>query len=49
MKQYSRSNSQLIAHCFFAHGQVEYNNYDKYYAQQEEQEALNRIEMEADY
>ena len=45
----THSTSQLIAHCFFAHGQVEYNNYDKYYAQQEEQEALNRIEMEVDY
>ena len=49
MKQYSRSNSQLVAHCFFAHGKVEYNNYDKYYAQQEEQEILDKIEMEADY
>lgn len=49
MKQYSRTNSQLVAHCFFTHGKVEYNNYDKYYAQKEEQYILDRIEMEADY
>ena len=45
----SHSNSQLVAHCFFAHGQVEYNNYDEYYAHEEKQYILNRIKMEADY
>ena len=45
----SHSNSQLVAHCFFAHDKVEYDNYDKYYAQQEEQEILDKIEIEADY
>ena len=33
MKQYSRTNSQLVAHCFFAHSKIEYNNYNKYYTQ----------------
>ena len=45
----SHSNSQLVAHCFFAHGKVEYNNYDKYYTQEEERYILDRIEMKADY
>lgn len=45
MKQYSKTNSQLVAHCFFTHGKVEYNNYDKYYVQEEEQYTLDRIKM----
>ena len=27
----SHSNSQLVAHCFFVHGEVKYNDYSKYY------------------
>ena len=27
----SHSNCQLVAHCFFAHGKVEYNDYSTYY------------------
>ena len=49
MNYYDKSNSQLVAHCFFAHGKVEYNNYDEYYAQEEKQYTLDRIEMEAKY
>ena len=27
----SYSNSQLVAHCFFVHGEIEYSDYSKYY------------------
>lgn len=47
--KYNRSNQQLVAHCFFANGIVQYENYDKYYTQEEEQYTLDRIGMEADY
>lgn len=30
----SHSNSQLVAHCFFAHGEVQYTNYSNYYKNQ---------------
>lgn len=48
-KKYNRSNQQLVAHCFFTQGRVEYNNYDKYYQSQEEQHDIDMIEAEADY
>ena len=28
---YNRSSQQLVAHCLFAKGHVEYNCYEKYY------------------
>ena len=31
MRNYNKSNSQIVARCFFANGKTEYNNYDKYY------------------
>ena len=51
MKQIDKSNSQLIAVCLFskATGEVKFNNYSKFYQRQEEQEILDRIEMQADY
>ena len=51
MKQIDKSNSQLIAVCLFSKttGEVKYDNYSKFYQQQEEQEILDRIAMEADY
>ena len=27
----TKTNSQLVAHCFFAKGEIHYENYDKYY------------------
>lgn len=48
-KKYNRSNQQLVAHCFFAKGAVSYENYDKFYQQQEEQQIVEAIEAEADY
>ena len=48
-KKYNRSNQQLVAHCFFSKGEVQYDNYDKYYQKQEEQEIADRIEANADY
>lgn len=48
-KKYNRSNQQLVAHCFFSKGEVVYNNYDKFYQKQEEQEITDRIEADADY
>ena len=47
-KKYNRSNQQLIAHCFFSQEEVKYENYDKYY-QQEEQHVVDMIEADADY
>lgn len=44
--KYNRSNQQLVAHCFFANGSVQYENYDKYY---QEQAIIDKIESEADY
>ena len=49
MKQISKSSCQLVAHCLFAKGEISYNNYDKYYKDQEYQHILDQIEMEADY
>jgi hypothetical protein len=49
MKQYNRSNSQLVAHCFFTQGEIHYENYDKYYQKQEEQNIIDMIERDADY
>jgi hypothetical protein len=49
MKQINKSNSQLVAHCFFSKGEVHYENYDKYYQKEEEQAIIDRIEMMADY
>ena len=49
MKHYSKAGQQLVAHCFFSHGEINYENYDKYYQQQEEQRIIDRIKMEADY
>ena len=45
----SHTNSQLIARCFFAKGEVQYENYDKYYQNQEEQHIIDQIEADADY
>ena len=44
--KYNRSNQQLVAHCFFANGSVLYENYDKYY---QEQDIIDKIKSEADY
>ena len=35
MKTFDKSNSQLIAHCFFSktENKVNYSNYDKYYGE----------------
>ena len=35
MREFNKSNSQLIAHCFFSKtdSKVKYNNYDKYYGE----------------
>ena len=41
-----KTNSQLVAHCFFAQGMVEYHNYDLY---NEEKEIRERIEADNDY
>lgn len=49
MKHIDKTNSQLVAHCFFAKGQVHYSNYDKYYKDEDYQQAIDHIEMEADY
>jgi hypothetical protein len=46
MIQANKSNSQLVAHCFFAQGMVEYQNYDLY---NEEKEIRERIEADNDY
>lgn len=46
MKYYYKSNSQLIAHCFFSKGKVEYHNYGNYY---DEQQVVDTIETDADY
>lgn len=43
-----KSNSVLVAHCFFAHGEVKYCNYDEYY-KQEEEHIIDQIEADADY
>ena len=47
MKHYDKSNSQLVARCFFSKGEVEYVNYNNYY--EEEQQVLDHLEMIADY
>ena len=49
INKYSRSNQQLVAHCLFAKGEVHYDNYDKYYYTQDEQEIIDRIVADADY
>lgn len=49
MKQINKSNTQIVAHCFFSHGEIKYENYDKFYRQQEEQHILDIIEANADY
>ena len=49
MKHYDKSNSQLIAHCFFARGKIQLKNYEKYYRNQEEKQVIDTIEMLADY
>ena len=48
-KKYNRSNQQLVAHCFFSAGHVEYNNYEQYYTDQENQHIIDMIEADADY
>lgn len=49
-KKYNRSNQQLVAHCFFSKGEVSYDNYDKFYLkQEEEQHVIDMIEADADY
>ena len=48
-KKYNRSSQQLVAHCLFIHGQVRYNNYDKYYQHEDEEQVIDHLEMEADY
>ena len=30
---HSKASSQLVAHCFFSHGEVKYDDYTKYYTQ----------------
>lgn len=49
MIHYDKTNSELIAHCFFAHGKAELSNYDKYFQKQEEEHIIDTIEMNADY
>lgn len=49
LKKYNRSNQQLVARCFFTHGEIKYSNYDKYYINQEEQHIIDMIEADADY
>ena len=44
-----KTNSQLVAHCFLAKGEVHFDNYAKYYHDEEYQQAIDHIEMEADY
>lgn len=48
-RKYNRSNQQLVAHCFFTTSGVQYQNYDKYYADADEQQVIDMIEAEADY
>ena len=48
-RKYNKSQQQLVAHCFFSAGQVEYNNYEQYYQNQEEQHIIDQIEADADY
>ena len=48
-KKYNRSNQQLVAHCFFSKAGIVYENFDKYYQQQEEQQLIDQIEADADY
>ena len=48
MKQINKCNSQLVAHCFFSVSGVSYQNYDKYY-QDEEKHILDMIEDKYDY
>ena len=31
MKNISKANAQLVAHCLFLYGKVRYENYAKYY------------------
>ncbi len=47
MIQIDKTNSVLVAHCFFSHGEVKYSNYDEYY--REEQDIIDQIEADADY
>lgn len=48
-RKYNRSNQQLVAHCFFSKEEVKYDNYDKFYQQQEEQHIIDMIEANEDY
>lgn len=45
----NKSNSQLVAHCFFAKGEVSFYNYTKYYQDKEKQHIIDQIEANADY
>ena len=49
MKHFDKTNSKLIARCFLSKGNIRYNNYDKYYQNQEEQHVIDQIEADADY
>ena len=44
--KYNRSNQQLVAHCFFTKGEVKYENYDKFY---EDEQIKDIIERDNDY
>lgn len=48
-KKYNRSNQQLVAHCFFSKAGIQYDNYDKFYQRQEEQQVIDTIEANEDY
>ena len=47
--KYNRSNQQLVAHCLFSKAGVQYENYDKFYQQQEDQQIIDMIEAKEDY
>ena len=38
-RKYNRSSQQLVAHCFFSHGMVKYEDYSKYYESKQQKDS----------